>query len=249
MASKLKNRVDRKEREKEGPLTDYAREWAEYTTQQKQRDEREKNVNPVLRKRMERERTVPGPKQQPTDFYYSEHEPRVNSDTDADYNYNVNKARAAGVMREAGRRAYKNKAKSTAENAEKQKKINGVMKNVARKKAQSSILTSSARHQAQQRNGYITENGLDREDAKKSRRELNKTAGETETKNLYKNRKIGVRDFVAERAAQKTKAKQNAVNAMKRVDNEEGPARMDEMRKAWRAMRETDQKNKRAKKW
>ena len=136
MASRIKNRVDRKEREKDGPLEDYAREWAEYTTQQKQRDEREKNVNPVLRKRMERERTVPGQKQQPTDFYYSEHEPRINADTEADYNFNVNKARAQSVMREAGKRAYEskekeNRARETAKKKAGANKISRVMKNVA----------------------------------------------------------------------------------------------------------------------
>ena len=59
---------------------------------------------------------------------------------------------------------------------------------VAKKNAMEKILSTSARHQAQQRAGYVTENGLDREDARKTRQELNETAGKTETKNLYQYR-------------------------------------------------------------
>lgn len=89
--------------------------------------------------------------------------------------------------------------------------INQLMKSVAQRKARSRLLSSSARHQAQQRNGYITENGLDREDARKSRKELNETAGKTETRNLkWQSEHGGMRDYVAERAAQKTKARQTA---------------------------------------
>ena len=95
--------------------------------------------------------------------------------------------------------------------ASKSREINRVLKNVAEKKARSRLLSSSARHQAQQRMGYIRENGLDREDAQKSRQELNRAAGETETKNLkWQSEHGGVRDYVAERAAQKTKARQTA---------------------------------------
>lgn len=125
------------------------------------------------------------------------------------------------------------------------KGFNQLMKSVAQRKARSRLLSSSARHQAQQRNGYITENGLDREDARKSRQELNETAGKTETKNLYQYRKYGVRDYVADGAAKRTKAKNNAVNAMKRVDNEDGSARTDEMLQAWRAINRVGRNQKR----
>lgn len=104
--------------------------------------------------------------------------------------------------------------------ASRSSEIDRILKNVAAKKARSQLLSSSARHQAQQRMGYIRENGLDREDAQKSRQELNRAAGETETKNLWNERSWGVRDYPAERAAQRTKAKKNAENELKKNSRE-----------------------------
>ena len=81
----------------------------------------------------------------------------------------------------------------------------------AKRNATDKILSSSARHQAQQRMNYITENGLDREDAQLSRKELNRNIGATETENLrWQSRHGGARDYVAERAAKATKARQTA---------------------------------------
>lgn len=129
------------------------------------------------------------------------------------------------------------------------KGFNQLMKSVAQRKARSRLLSSSARHQAQQRNGYITENGLDREDARKSRQELNETAGKTETKNLYQHRKYGVRDYVAEGAAKRTKAKNDAEYQMRYAQYQNTDDRMDDLRRGQRAIDRKGQQQKRAKKW
>ncbi len=130
------------------------------------------------------------------------------------------------------------------------KGFNQLMKSVAQRKARSRLLSSSARHQAQQRNGYITENGLDREDARKSRQELNETAGKTETKNLkMQSEHGGMRDYVAERAAKRTKAKNDAEYQMRYAQYQNTDDRMDDLRRGQRAIDRKGQQQKRAKKW
>lgn len=128
--------------------------------------------------------------------------------------------------------------------------INQLMKSVAQRKARSRLLSSSARHQAQQRNGYITENGLDREDARKSRQELNETAGKTEIKNLkWQSEHGGMRDYVAERAAKRTKAKNDAEYQMRYAQYQNTDDRMDDLRRGQRAIDRKGLQQKRAKKW
>ena len=133
--------------------------------------------------------------------------------------------------------------------AGKASEINRVMKNVAQRKARSRLLSSSARHQAQQRAGYITENGLDREDARKNRQELNETAGETETRNLYQGRKHGVRDYVAERAAKRTEAKNDAEYQMRYAQYQNTDDRRRDLKKGQDAIDRKGLQQKRAKKW
>ena len=132
--------------------------------------------------------------------------------------------------------------------------INRVMKSVAAKNARSRLLSSSARHQAQQRSDYVRENGLDREDAGKSRSELNRTVGETETKNLkWASEHGGVRDYVAERAAEKTKkrnqAKGDAEYRMQYAEYLQTKDRDKDWNKGAAAIERKGQQQKRAKKW
>jgi len=141
-----------------------------------------------------------------------------------------------------------------AGNAEKSRKINGLLNNVAKKKAaqnaRSRLLSSSARHQAQQRSEYVRENGLDREDAKKSRQELNRTVGDTEVQGLkWQSEHGGVRDYVAERAAKRTKAKRDAEFDMKYAEYRQTEDRMKDWKKGADAIDRKGQQQKRAKKW
>lgn len=141
-----------------------------------------------------------------------------------------------------------------AGNAEKSRKINGLLNNVAKKKAaqnaRSRLLSSSARHQAQQRADYVTSNGLDREDSRKSRSELNKAVGENEIRNLkWQSEHGGMVDHIAERAAKRTKAKRDAEFDMKYAEYRQTEDRMKDWKKGADAIDRKGQQQKRAKKW
>lgn len=138
--------------------------------------------------------------------------------------------------------------------SDKQRKVGRMLtdlekKKIAKRNATDSILSTSARHQALQRAGYITENGLDREDAQLSREELNRNIGAVQTLNLYRNRKSGVRDYVAERAAQKTKAKKDAEYQMRYAQYQNTDDRRRDLKKGQDAIDRKGLQQKRAKKW
>ena len=137
-------------------------------------------------------------------------------------------------------------------NTEKQRRVGRTLtdlerKKIAKRNAMDDILSTSARHQAQQRNNYIHENGLDRSDAKLSRKELNRNIGAVETQNLYRGRKYGVRDYVAEKAAKDTKARKEAEYQMRYAEYQQTNDRMKDLKKGQEAINKTGELDKKKK--
>ena len=96
----------------------------------------------------------------------------------------------------------------------------------------------------QMKNARFYNSGEDRDDEHRSAwRGIDQT-GERNLRNKKISERTGARKTNKNNAAE-TKAKNNAVNAMKRVDNEDGSARTDEMLQAWRAINRVGRNQKR----
>ena len=86
--------------------------------------------------------------------------------------------------------------------------------------------------------------GEDRDDEHRAAwRGIDQT-GEQIQRNKTIRERTGTRKTTTDNAAEE-KARKNAVNAMKRVDNEDGSARTDEMLQAWNAINRVGRKQKR----
>ena len=139
-----------------------------------------------------------------------ENEAMTNSKNDEEYRGNVGEHAVRSAQRDASeykKRWDENQREQELHKQNQQKladqKVQGRVVSQARRNLSDNI--SSNITPALSRARYISENGLDREDAALSRKELNRNIGVTETRNLVKSKGKPIVNYAIQEAERRTK--------------------------------------------
>ncbi len=184
---------------KNGPLSS---EFSDYLNTMPRAQKRLKEKNALQRKKRQ---MVPEPLYRHTEQesggirnrWSHENESITNSQNDEEYRGNVGEHAVRSAQRDAAE--YKRRwEENQKEQKQRQEKLDSARQN-ARKNISGKLTP------AQVRRRYINENGVDSEDSKKTRNQLNETAGHTIVKNLKENNGRPIIDYRIQQAEQRTK--------------------------------------------